>query len=369
MKKIFYFILLMSFPLFSCGQTKQDDLLEIPVDIDQNMSLPLSEIVDELMAIELELTDESLINPDRINRILLCGDYVISVELDKILVFGKDGKFVHSIGSKGQGPGEFTGIRSVASDEKNKRLFVNGFSKFICYDLMTGNCLKEISITNRNLSIVDMNYINDELFMVTEEIELADEKGKFKHSAVFRLNDDLQITDSCTIRNTYFERISLSINKFEDYILYGESTVYLYFFDIYLNMTNPFETVLRDTLYRLEQNHLIPELKLKFKNNGIDGRGDKFIQLYNMYRSSRYVFAVYHNDLNENTYRFCYDTKTGKGYNMQDGYTDDINNIEKRVSIRPLNTDFDVFYYWHTHMKPDDFEEPNPTLYIGKLKK
>ena len=127
--------------------------------------------------------------------------------------------------------------------------------------------------------------------------------------------------------------------------------------------------VLRDTLYRIEKNQLIPELKLKFKNNGIDGGGNKFIHLFNMYRSSRYIFAIYNNEQDKNDYRFCYDTKTGKGYNMQDGYKDDIHQIEKRVSICPLNTDSEMFYYWHTHMKPDDLEEPNPTFYIGKLKK
>jgi len=54
---------------------------------------------------------------------------------------------------------------------------------------------------------------------------------------------------------------------------------------------------------------------------------------------------------------------------MQDGYTDDIHHIEKRVSIRPLNSNAELFYYRHTHMNPDDLDEPNPTLYIGKLKK
>ena len=54
---------------------------------------------------------------------------------------------------------------------------------------------------------------------------------------------------------------------------------------------------------------------------------------------------------------------------MLDGYTDDINGIEKRVRISPLVTDSEIFYYWHTHMKPEDKEEPNPTLYIIKLKK
>ena len=367
MQKSFYSLLIMGVMLFSCnGGRKMSELMEFPVDIDQNTSLSLSEIAEEITAIELELTDESLINPDRISRVLLCEDYVIIAEQRQILVFNTDGKFVRSIGSIGQGPGEYTGIRGVAVDERCRRLFVNSSSKILCYAL-DGNCIKE-SRTDPAWSAADINYINDELLLSTEQLG-KDEKGRFKRSAVYRLNVQLQIMDSCTVRDTYFERISLGIHRFEDFILSGNSTVSLYVSDIYLNGSGPTETVLRDTLYRLEKNHLIPELKLKFKNNGIDGSGNKFIELFNMYRSSRFVFAVYGNTLNNTYYRFCYDTKTGKGYNMQDGYTDDINNIEKRVSIHPLNTDTEIFYYWHTHMNPDDLEEPNPTLYIGTLKK
>ena len=54
---------------------------------------------------------------------------------------------------------------------------------------------------------------------------------------------------------------------------------------------------------------------------------------------------------------------------MQGGYIDDVNNIEDPVGIRPLVTDSEWFYYWHINIEPDDEEEPNPTLYIGKLKK
>ena len=52
---------------------------------------------------------------------------------------------------------------------------------------------------------------------------------------------------------------------------------------------------------------------------------------------------------------------------LADNFLDDIHQIETRVNIRPCNTE--NFYYLHTHIKPDDLEEPNPTLYIGKLKK
>ena len=370
MKNNYFILLMLTSLLFSCSnRTTNSELPEIPVDMEQNISLPLSEIAEEITAIELELTDESLINPDRIKRIIVAENDIIVAQMNSIFIFDKDGKFVRSIGSKGQGPGEYNNIRNLALDERNKRLFVNSTRKIICYDL-DGNFLREsFPFQQGNVHVYDMNYINNELLTIVDAIGRKDEKGLFNHSVVYRLNDDLQITDSCTIRNTYFEKPGMSIHPYEDYILDGNATVSLYYSDFYFDEQNPAEEVLRDTLYRFENNQLVPDFRLKFKNNGLDGGGKKIIQLFNTYCSSRYIFAVYGNSLNSNYYRFCYDTKTGKGYNMQDGYTDDINGIDKRISIRPFHTNPEMFYYWHTHIKSGDLEEPNPTLYVGQLKK
>ena len=369
MKKYLLFTIGVCILFFSCGnETKQGDLLQIPVDIDQNISLSISEIAENITAIELELTDESPINPDRIRRVVLCKNNVIIVESRKILVFSPDGKYVRTIGSIGQGPGEYTGIKSLAVDEKNERLFLNASSKIICYDI-NGNFLKESSKIQRDAIIFDINYIDDGLLVITEQVGIRDEKGLFNHSAVYRLNEELQIVDSCTIRDNYFKRTAFFTHSYEDFLLNGNPTAYLYYSDIYFDEQNPAEFVLRDTLYRFEDNRLYPELKLKFKNNGIDSGGKKFIGLFNIFRSSRYVFALYYNMQNKNYYYFCYYTKTEKGYNIQDGFTDNINKIDKPIIIRPFNYDTEMFYYWHTHMKPDVLEEPNPTLYIGTLKK
>ena len=366
MKKIF--ILLAGLLLVSCNEQKVGVLMEVPVDIDQNISLPLSEIADKIKVIPLELTDESIINPDRIIRVLQIDNNVIIAENSKILVFSIDGKFIRSIGSRGQGPGEFITVRNITVDEKNNRLFVNSQSKLICYDL-NGNYLKELTMASDQLYIKDLNYISNDLLMVVDQLGKQDEKGLYNHSVIYTMNDDMQIIDSCTIRDTYFERIALYMHPYDNIILNGNEAIYLYYSDIYFNEQLPFETVLRDTLYSLKNNHLFPALKLKFKNDGIDGDGNKFIQLFNIYRSAQYVFAFYHNDNKNNFYHFCYDIDSGKGYNMQDGYTDDIHHIETPVKIRPLNLNTEMFYYWHTHMNPDDKEEPNPTLYIGTLKK
>ena len=392
--KNFYYITIIGLLLLSCNRTKQSEsneisvvinqnreFLEIPVDIDQNYSLPLSEIAEEITAIELELTDESLINPEAIQRILVSEDHIIVISgrlgLATIHVFNKDGKFIRSIGSIGQGPGEYTSINSVALDEKNRRLFIATFmpNRIICYDL-DGKFLNASEIYSQFDSFVDIHYLNDELlfiaFQMALENKIENRKVTIKHS-LYRMKDDFQMIDNGIILKQDFETLSGSGNgyNYKDFIFHGNSSFYLYYCENYHPQTPPMEIVLRDTLYRYEDNQRIPDLKLKFKDNGIDRGGNKFIHLFNMFRSSRYVFSIYKKDdiVNSSWYHFCYDTKTGKGYNMQDGYTDDINGIEKRVRIRPLVADSELFYSLHTNMKPDDKEEPNPTLYIIKLKK
>ena len=290
---------------------------------------------------------------------------------NSVLVFNKDGKFVRSIGSRGQGPGEHNTVNNVAVDDKNSRLFIlaGGPSKVICYHL-DGTFIKETRL-NQSDWYFDINYNNGELFIACLGWE-----GKIANEKVFRMNDILQVTDSIICWEKYYG-VGFHAEISPLRIVKNGTSVYVYPKEVYAKWYAPNVKVLRDTLYRLEDNQLIPELKLKFRNDGFDGYGDKIIDLHNLYRSSRYIFAHYKynpNNRERNSeqmkkYYFCYDTKTGRGYNMLDGYLDDIHGIKERITIRPLSTDSEYFYYWYTHMNPNDREEPNPVLYIGKLKK
>ena len=67
----YYSIIIIGLLLLSCSQAKQSELSklsEFQVDISQGILFPLSEITEEMTVIELELTDESIINPDVIYR-------------------------------------------------------------------------------------------------------------------------------------------------------------------------------------------------------------------------------------------------------------------------------------------------------------
>ena len=360
MKTYFLCITIFANLLFSCNEKGYCDLLEIPVDIEQNSPLPLSEITEKLTAIELELTDESVVNPMSIQNVFLLENEVFIATMHKIFVFNKEGKYLRSIGSIGQGPGEYSRIGGCALDEKKGRLFIYG-PKIISYDL-NGNFLKEsneLSATFR----CDINYINGELlFLVRQFIEVSN--GTYSRSELLHINDDLQVVDSFTLLNLFYENIpGFHTYRYGDFILENGKNTSVYYGDFYIRF-NGEENFFCDTLFRFEKKQFIPELKLKFKKAGVN----RFIVILYIYKSSRYVFAGYFDINKKNFYVFCYDTKTKKGYIDEDGVIDDINQIFP-ARIRPFKNDTEMFYYLHTNMKPNDLEEPNPTLYIGKLKK
>ena len=376
------FILTSTLLLFSCGNVENSELEEVVVDIGISCRLPLSEITEEITTIDLELTDESIINPDRILKVLLLDSLIFIAEMDKMLVFDLEGRFVRSIGSKGHGPGEYIGIKSFTVDEKNKIIYIIYYSTIIIYDL-NGNFLKQITLQNNSNGgqILGLHCFNDELLLLVEFIRegQVENNNKLKcfHSVIYKMNDEIQFIDSCSIRDVYFE-IPFLKGLLKEYLTYNNSNVYLYFPETYSLLVNfhpplqdlgPVKRVSRDTLYRFENNLLIPELKFTFKRNGRNYETDKYIGLIEVYRSSRYIFAEYEigTDLSSHFY-FCFDTETGISYNSK--YSrEELRGKDGKRMIRPICNNTELFYYWHTHVKPGDVEEPNPTLYIGKLKK
>ena len=369
MKKIYEIslIVIVILLLNSCA-TKENGssgLQEIPVNVDQYASLNLSEIADEIKAIDLELTDSSLIK--RIKKVLICDEYIIAAEREKIFQFDSNGKFIRQIGFMGQGPGEFNYIVDITVDTQNKNLYVIDGSKIIKFDI-EGNFIKESPKNIADLGLFkNLSYANDELLLMSEYFDESINDKRCNRGMMYTLTPDFQLKDSIEVRTVCLDNPGFYINPFIDYITHNSENIYLHFLEVNI------EPLVRDTLYIIKNNLLVPQLRLKFNNEGVDANGMKFVYLYNVYQSSRFVFAVYMNtrDGRQDIHQFCYDTRSQKGYDMKDGFVDDIHNIEERVKVRPLTSDTEQFYYLHTNMDnvSNIGEEPNPTLYIGKLKK
>ena len=385
--------------LCSCTQSevRENSLKEIPVEINQSIpfqffdytnaatishydiaeetTFPLSEIAEEVTSIELEFTDKSIINPHSIRRVIIYDNNVIIAEGERILVFDVSGKFVRSFASKGQGPREFISyIQHITIDEKNKVLYASDGRKIISFDL-NGKYIDEFNIDSKETSlsseIKDMYFSNNNLFIVSSQVINNKGKKTLHKSMVFTMNRDFQLIDSCIIWNLLLDQSIFFNSNFVNYVFGIDTTVYVYYPEILsLSIRKEYsqlltdERIFYDTLYRFENNQLIPELKLKFTKNGKEWGGIKDIQITSIYRSSRFIFIEYHNALQKTMISYCYDLKTGKHYDC----VDKMFTISKWIKLIPDKHNPELIYYWKTNFKPDDLFEPNPTLYIGRLK-
>ena len=342
--------------LFSCNKKENPVFFSISVNTNENSSLPLSEITEKIEVIELEVTDESLIS--RVLDVLDTDDYYIIRETTSVMLFDKKGKFFRKIGSIGQGPGEYVNIIDIAVDNKKEKIFIcTNTSKIICYDI-NGKFLKETP-NGYYKSLKNITFINGRLLAFSDQM---DSNEKDLHNIILYSieGENLSITD--TLMLTQFRSVYSAATMSNDFILNDGSNICLFYTDF------ASRTIVFDTMYCINKHfHVTPYLKLNLTNEGYSITGDKDIYMFNIYKSSRFVFAHYRN---KNIYSyFCYDTKTEKGYNMENGYIDDIHTMRKNVRIRPFDSDANKFYYSFTNINESDNDEPNPTLYVGTLKK
>ncbi len=199
-------------------------------------------------------------------------------------------------------------------------------------------------------------FTNNKLTAIVSSITAGDITDYKVNTVLYEISNDLQIIDSTVIysrnKDDYFYGYSIINN----YITFTGENMYFYY---PLMFEKDFSY--RDTLYKFDNKSLIPHLRLKFN----DESSKPLRELIQLYRSPRYVFARYFGNKKG---CFCYDMKTEKGTNTRWGYIDDMYTGEQ-VYIYPFDSNTNKFYFTYVNMDESDNEEPNPTLYIGTLKK
>ena len=92
----------------------QLDLLKDTLD------LPLSYWVEDFKAVKLDRSDEALVGQ---GPVCVSDNYILVGRVQNVpcKLFRRDGSFVGSVGSIGQGPGEYTMVYDMQIDEKSDR--------------------------------------------------------------------------------------------------------------------------------------------------------------------------------------------------------------------------------------------------------
>lgn len=123
-----------SFILFACVKRHVDkesvDRISIPV----SRNGKFSEIYKFNKVIKLETTEESVFAVP--SKIVITNFYILILDQmrDNLLVFGKEGEFIKSLGHKGVGPKEHLSISSFSVvEDKNTLLFYDDYNSAIFY--------------------------------------------------------------------------------------------------------------------------------------------------------------------------------------------------------------------------------------------
>lgn len=117
--------------------------------IKDTLNIPLSQLIDDFKIIKLDSKDEALVK----SYFTHITDNYIGVYSGRMIpykLFDKEGNFLRTIGSIGQGPNEYTLVYDSQIDEKNKRVYLLPWNtkQLLVYDF-DGNNLPPVPLPTR----------------------------------------------------------------------------------------------------------------------------------------------------------------------------------------------------------------------------
>ncbi|TGV03408.1 6-bladed beta-propeller [Flavivirga rizhaonensis] len=349
--KIFYYCALV-FLIISCNQEKTNDFLVIDAQTNDN-TFNLSEIADEIIAIPLETNDDCLIS--FISRVIMTKDYYFVLSSD-LYQFNKKGKFIRQIGERGRGPNEYSRINSIAVDGEEQTIFMATGQKLLAYNF-DGKIKQGIKFKK---FVEFMSFTDEELLIISTEMGIEQENNKFKNvTKLHKVSRRLNVKDSILVKSIDLKKQSGTFYSGAQYISNFGKQLYLYY-PVLMK-----ESIIRDTLYKIDDEKLLPFLKLNFKR-----KKDKHLLFKNIYRSKNFLFSEY--NYNRQQYFFCYDFKSNKQMNMKSGFEDDIlkTGVAKLI---PLDKKSGLMLFIKEAHQVSEIiegvdENDNPILMLAQLK-
>jgi len=355
-KTVFLYIL-CCFIFAACNiSSPGGDLLIIPVDVTQNMPVRLSEISTDIKMIPLETTEESVLGS--VAQVLYDNDRVFVRDFHGIHAFDLSGKFLFSINRRGRGPGEFFTIPGNITMDKENIYICGGFGKVLRYD-RDGRFIDERS----NMGFIEyIRFENDLLHVIVQEFTQPLGEGIIANIASMRRYSRFwEPIDTVLVKTIIVPGLVASRGPNVDYIsIDGRGNLFVYY-PVHLK-----ESFVRDTLYLLNNDRLLPYARLKFSNDNSTQQNQPNKRINSINRTSRFLIANYFCIQDNDKKYFFYDFTSRTGQNMTGGFFDDVFDTGI-VEIRVINHRY-FYYVKEAEYSSDIVLEPNPVLYIGKFK-
>lgn len=130
--------------------------INLEESLNQTEFVPLSEIGRSIKYIPLETNPSSLLT--NIRNVTLCDSFIFVCDIHKLLQFDSQGRFIRQIGSKGRGPGEYSGVWDFCIDESKKLIYIpfTGESKILVFDF-NGSFLHSFKLPFKPMNLVKID--------------------------------------------------------------------------------------------------------------------------------------------------------------------------------------------------------------------
>ena len=160
MKKRNLLLAIILLMMTACENKQQtSDAVIIHPDKFMETEMKLTDIAEELEYIQLDNTRLM-----RSWQIKMTDKYIFVAARDELLQFDRKGTFIKTIGSKGQGPGEFSSCTNIALDAEGERIFVRNGSQALTYSF-DGKFLGKMELPLEGM--VDIAYAKGNLYGIS----------------------------------------------------------------------------------------------------------------------------------------------------------------------------------------------------------
>lgn len=158
-------ILIFIFLLTSCNTSnKQEIIYHNIIDYKSISETTINELVDSISFLPLELKEERIIGSiDKIHimdSLIYIGDF----HRGQICIFDLTGKHLFDINSIGQGPKEYTEIKSFSIDSNNIYIIDNNIRKLFVFNRFNGDFVRSVKMP---FIAWDIETLNDENLIFT----------------------------------------------------------------------------------------------------------------------------------------------------------------------------------------------------------
>lgn len=272
----------------------------------------------------------------------------------RLLAFDRNGNFVSRIGSEGEGPGEYKYISSFAVDSTSGKIYLATNRGLLIFS-------KEFEFIEEHLSLRSLDYVaivENGLWIISQSYEKPVKEGFANETYLNFFDSNFQIQDSILFRTVILKNKTAASYPFKNFISNRDGS-YFIFTPVLTN-----EKFIRDTLYQIADQKIIPYRKLEFEQPHLNEKGIKNVWIYNIFIQGSYLFCEY--SQNSKKMFFVFDEDKSIGYNLEEGLLDDHANPLK---LHPLRNSFVQLYFVQKASFSDSgTEEQNPVIGIVTLK-